>query len=81
METLTDTPMAAAPISGKQRIQSIDTLRGVALFGILLMNIVAFGLPFAAYFDPSVDNATSGLNLFAFVATDTLVEGSMRTIF
>ncbi len=71
----------ASPITGKARIESIDTLRGVALFGILLMNIVAFANPFAAYLDPRVDGAGSGINLATFMAVDILAEGSMRTIF
>ncbi len=69
------------PITGKARIESIDTLRGVALFGILLMNIIAFANPFAAYLDPRVDGADAGINLATFMAVDIMAEGSMRTIF
>ncbi len=37
----------ATPIQENARYQSLDMIRGVALFGILLMNITGFGLPFA----------------------------------
>jgi len=70
-----------APVTGKARIESIDTLRGLALFGILIMNIIAFANPFAAYLDPRIDGADQGIDLFAFMAMDILAEGSMRTIF
>ncbi|MDQ3472009.1 MAG: hypothetical protein M3428_06505, partial [Pseudomonadota bacterium] len=30
------------PVSAKQRIQELDVLRGIALFGVLVMNFVAF---------------------------------------
>ena len=69
------------PVTARARIQSIDTLRGLALFGVLLMNIVAFANPFAAYLDPRVDNAGQGIDLWTFMATDILAEGSMRTLF
>lgn len=70
-----------APVTKKERITSIDTLRGVALLGILLLNIIAFAFPFAAYLDPSVDGSTEGINLAAYMTMDIFFEGSMRTIF
>lgn len=36
--------LAVAPV--KERILSLDVLRGFALLGILTMNIVIFALPF-----------------------------------
>ena len=43
------TTMSAAqsPLQQQDRLVSLDIIRGVALFGILLMNITAFGLPYA----------------------------------
>jgi uncharacterized protein len=71
----------AGPVAEKQRIRSMDTLRGLALLGILLLNIIAFANPFAAYFDPRVDGADSGLNLAVAMAVDIWFEGSFRAIF
>jgi uncharacterized membrane protein YeiB len=36
------------PISSQERLRTLDVLRGAALLGILLMNILVFGMPFAA---------------------------------
>ena len=71
----------SGPVTKKNRIQSIDTLRGVALFGILIMNIIAFGLPIQTYFNPNVWGDLQGLNLTAYFTMDVFFEGSMRAIF
>ena len=41
----------AQPVAGSARIQAIDIVRGFALFGVLLLNMVDFAGP-AASFDP-----------------------------
>ena len=79
-DTYTDSPRVA-PVSARTRIRSIDTLRGGALFGILLLNIIAFAFPLAAYSDPQVDGSTEGINLATFMVIDIFFEGSMRVIF
>ncbi len=70
-----------APVSGKARIKSIDTLRGVALLGILVINILAFAQPFGALSDPQVDGATEGANFALFAGAEIFVEGGMRALF
>ena len=42
-----------APVIEGQRIDSLDVLRGFALLGILAMNIQAFSMISAAYFNPT----------------------------
>ena len=70
-----------APVSPRERVETIDVLRGFALQGILLMNILAFGLPFRAYMDPTVDGATAGLDFGVYFTVDLLAEGTMRALF
>jgi|TARA_Y100000310_G_scaffold327633_1_gene394284 uncharacterized protein len=69
------------PVTESARIQSLDVLRGFALLGILLLNIIGFGLHSASYFNPTVDGATSGINLIVWGSVDVLFEGSMRCLF
>lgn len=64
-----------------ERITSVDVLRGFSLLGILLMNIVAFGLPFAAYMNPSIYGADSPAALTTWLWVQTLFEGKMRCLF
>jgi uncharacterized protein len=71
----------AGPVRAGDRIASIDTLRGVALLGILLLNIVAFGLVGSAFGNPIPDGALTGVNFWTYVSVDVLFEGSMRAIF
>ncbi len=69
------------PVGEKGRINSVDILRGVAVLGILTINIVGLGLPDPAYFDPSGYGGSTGWNLRAFFMNSVLFEGAMRGIF
>ena len=42
----------AAPVSQQERIYILDSLRGIATLGILLMNVPGFGLPEARANNP-----------------------------
>jgi len=81
---MSDTPRPAPglePVTLGERISSVDVIRGVALLGILLMNITSFGLPEAAYSNPSVSGGASGWNLNYWFVNQVLFEGKMRAIF
>jgi uncharacterized protein len=71
-------PDSAAPTG--DRIEALDFVRGVALFGILLMNIVAFGLP-DAYVNPQNSGGATGANLLAWIVTQIGFEGTQRALF
>jgi uncharacterized protein len=60
---------------------SIDVLRGVAVLGILLINVVAMGLPFAAYDDPTIVGNRSPVDFWVWAVNSVLAEGKMRAIF
>ena len=63
------------------RIAPLDFIRGVAVMGILLANLPAFGLPEAAYFSPRAWGGTSPAELAAWFVNFVLVEGRMRGLF
>jgi uncharacterized protein len=71
---------AVGPVQGGERISSLDTVRGFALLGILLMNIVGFGLH-GAYDNPTNSGGATGANLWAWIVMHILAEGKMRCLF
>jgi len=72
----------AAPVSAAERIESLDVLRGFALLGILLLNILGFGLHTAGYFNPMVGlGEHPGLNLAIWGGVNLFFEGAMRALF
>ena len=72
--------MIQAPVSEAQRIESLDVLRGFALLGILLLNIVGFGLISSAYSVPS-EAMTGTADLIVWSSMELFAEGAMRGLF
>ncbi|MFK4998180.1 DUF418 domain-containing protein [Bacillus sp. N9] len=66
------------PIRSDQRIQSLDVLRGIALFGILLVNMISFHSPFS-YYNPYEWFKTTDLTVYSWM--DIFVQGSFYPIF
>lgn len=69
------------PVSAGERAVSLDVLRGVAVLGILAMNIRIFGQPQAAYFNPLAFGEYSGLNQAWFLLTNLLADQKFMTLF
>ncbi len=72
---------AAAPVSQQERIVLLDSLRGMAVLGILLMNIPGFAFPQVSRLDPSVMGEWSGINYRVWYFIEWVLEGSQRAIF
>lgn len=70
-----------APIAPSQRIESIDVLRGWVVLGILTINILFFGLPYAVGENPTLFETYAGVDVFAFIFSQVVFEGAQRTIF
>ena len=63
------------------RIATLDIVRGVAVMGILAMNIVGFAMPFQAYFNPTALGPISDADLSSWAVSFVLVDGKMRGLF
>src|SRR5262245_60410833 len=69
----------AAPVADTQRLRLIDALRGIALLGILLMNIPGFAMP--RYYSEAFRNDPSNANFWLDHVIGVLFEGKMRALF
>ncbi len=75
------------PVQREERISSVDTLRGVALLGILAMNITSFGLPGWDYdipistLLPVFNGPHAKVNTVVWFLRWILAEGKMRAMF
>jgi uncharacterized protein len=66
---------------GAARIRTIDAVRGFAVCGILVMNIVAMGMPPYAYVDPYYYGGTSPADLTAWGLAYVFADGKLRALF
>ena len=63
------------------RVATLDVIRGVAVMGILLMNIVAFAMPDVAYMNPAAFGSHGALDYGVWAVNFVLVDGKMRGLF
>ena len=79
---MSEVSKASAPVIASARIASLDILRGFALLGILLVNILGFGMASIGYFHPFVGLGNNAeLNYAVWGAVNLFFEGSMRGLF
>ena len=69
------------PVTQAERIVSIDVLRGFALLGILVVNVQAFSMIYAAYFNPTLYGDLSGANFGVWLITHCFFDQKYMTIF
>ncbi len=69
------------PIQRDDRIASIDVLRGVAVLGILPLNMQSFAMPGAAYMNPTAYGDLEGANYWVWYCTHLLGDLKFWSIF
>jgi uncharacterized protein len=72
---------ALEPVHEKERIVAIDVLRGFAILCILPMNIQAFSMILAAYFNPMAYGDLHGANYWVWLLSHVLIDEKFMTIF
>ena len=70
----------AAPVSQFDRIVILDSLRGFAILGILLMNIPGFGMANNGH-DPSILNEFGTINFKVWYFVEWFPTGTQRALF
>ncbi len=76
-----DTTGTLGPVSASERVFSLDVLRGVALLGILIMNIQSFAMIQAAYFNPTALGDLSRINWWVWLLSHIFGDQKFMTIF
>ncbi|MEO5866318.1 MAG: DUF418 domain-containing protein [Sphingomonas sp.] len=69
------------PATANSRLATLDAVRGVAVLGILLLNIIDFAMPSYAYVDPHYYGGATGANWAAWAINYVLFDGKMRGLF
>lgn len=70
-----------SPVAPSERITQIDTLRGFALLGILVMNIQSFSMISAAYLNPTAYSDFAGINKLVWMLSHIFANMKFMTIF
>ena len=70
-----------SPAMPRERIISLDVLRGFAVLGILVMNIQSFSMISAAYMNPAAYGDLTGINKWVWVISHILANAKFMAIF
>ena len=70
-----------SPVSGGDRISSLDAIRGVAVLGILPMNVVSFALVGSAYMNISAPGTDTFLDWTVAVVGEVFVDQKFMALF
>lgn len=69
------------PVLANERLVNLDIIRGVALLGILIMNIQSFSMVFSAYGNPTSFGDLTGLNFTVYYYSHLFADQKFMTIF
>lgn len=78
---MSDIPVTTSLTPEGKRLASLDVLRGIAILGILPMNILTFAAPFAAYGNPSIYFENTPLNFWIHGVIHVLFDMKMMALF
>ena len=74
---MTDTSMRPS----RDRILTLDVIRGIAVMGIFSVNVIDFALIQQAYLNPAAAGGSSGVDLALWLTNHILIDEKMRTLF
>jgi uncharacterized protein len=80
-EVLNSSYSELSPVNSKNRIIFLDALRGLAILGILIMNIMMMGQPASFYYDMDLSKSITGANYYTWMYGSLFCEGAMRGLF
>lgn len=73
--------MEVGPVSTNERLLSLDLIRGIAILGILVMNINSFGNVFALYMNPTAAGTPTPTEFATWALEHLLFEQKFYTLF
>ena len=73
--------LSLTPTQVHERIQSLDIIRGIAILGILIMNIQSFSMPGSAYSNPMAFGDLNGINKWVWIVSHVFADMKFMNIF
>lgn len=74
-------PPRAEPVKAAERVASVDVIRGVAVLGILAMNIVGFAWPGRVYATPTAAEGAGWVDTALWAFNHLVFDTKMMTLF